>query len=262
MRKNRLRELLKAGQPSMGTHLHISWPAVVELVGHSGAFDYVEFEGLYAPYDLYALENLARAIDLFDHMTGMIKIDDQPRRYLAGRAIGSGIQNILFADVRSVADAEDCVRAVRAETPETGGLYGNEMRRHVGYVRECGSPAFVQALQDAVVVLMIEKKEAVENLDQILSVRGVDMIQFGPGDYSMGIGLTGQSDHPRVQEVERHVIESALRKGIQPRAELVSPDQAKRYLDMGVRHFTLGSDVYTLYEWYRQQGPILRTLIS
>ena len=58
MRPNRLRELLRAGQPTFGTHLHTVWPAIVELVGHSGAFDYIEFVAEYAPYDLYALENL------------------------------------------------------------------------------------------------------------------------------------------------------------------------------------------------------------
>ena len=49
MRRNRLRELLDAGQPTLGTHLHISWPSIVELVGHSKMFDYVEFVGEYAP---------------------------------------------------------------------------------------------------------------------------------------------------------------------------------------------------------------------
>ncbi len=65
MRPNRLRELLRAGQPTFGTHLHTVWPAVAELVGHSGAFDYIEFVGEYAPYDLFALENFARAVDTF-----------------------------------------------------------------------------------------------------------------------------------------------------------------------------------------------------
>ncbi len=158
MRPNRLRELLRAGSPTLGTHLAISWPSIVELVGHSGMFDYVEFVAEYAPYDLYALENLGRAIDLFPHMTGMTKIEQQPRTYLTVRAIGSGIQNVLFADVRTVADAEECVRATRAESPATRGIHGVGMRRDVGFVLDVGTPAFVQALDDAVVALMIEKK--------------------------------------------------------------------------------------------------------
>ena len=74
MRPNRLRQILRAGAPSLGTHLAISWPSIVELVGHSQMFDYVEFVAEYAPYDLHVLENLGRAIELFPHMTGMTKI--------------------------------------------------------------------------------------------------------------------------------------------------------------------------------------------
>src|SRR5215831_17025388 len=219
MRHNRLRELLKADKPSLGTHLHSSWPSIIELVGHSRMFDYVEFVAEYAPYDL------------FPHLSAMMKIEQEPRTYLTIRAIGSGIQNVLFADPRTVADVEECVRAVRAEAPHARGRHGVGMRRDVGFVLEGGSPAFVQALDDAVVALMIEKAPAVENLEALLSVPGVDMVQFGPADYSMSIGLAGQWDHPRVKEAERYVIETAQRKGIAPRAEINHPHQAKKYLD-------------------------------
>jgi len=262
MRPNRLRELLRAGQPSLGTHLHISWPSVTELVGHAAAFDYIEFVAEYAPYDLYSLENIGRAISLFPHMTGMMKIEQQPRTYLAVRAIGSGIQNMLFADVRTVADAEECVRSVRAESPDTGGIHGVGMRRDVSFVLEGGSPAFIQALEDAVVMLMIEKKQAVEDLDAILSVKGIDMVQFGPSDYSMSIGVSGQRGHPAVREAETFVIETALKKGIQPRAEIGQPDQAQRYLDMGVKHFCIGTDMSILYQWFKQNGAAMRELLG
>ena len=170
MRPNRLRQLLRAGSPSLGTHLAISWPSIVELVGHSQVFDYVEFVAEVRPVrSLRARE--PRAGDRpVPHMTGMTKIEQEPRTYLAVRALGSGIQNLLFADVRTVADARECVRATRAESPATGGIHGVGMRRDVGFVLDIGTPAFVQALEDAVVALMIEKKPAVEDLDAILSV--------------------------------------------------------------------------------------------
>src|SRR5262249_52260783 len=225
MRRNRLRELLKADQPSLGTHIHSSWPTIIELVGHSGMFDYVEFVGEYAPYDLYALENLGRAVDLFDHMTAMMKIEQEPRTYLTIRAIGSGIQNVLFADPRTKEDVEQCVRAVRAETPHAGGRHGVGMRRDLEFLLRGGSPGFVQALDDAVVALMNEKDSAVKDLESLLAVKGVDMVQFGPADYSMSIGLAGQWKHPRVVEAEKHVIETALKMGIAPRAEISHPDE-------------------------------------
>jgi len=125
MRPNRLRELLRAGKPTLGTHVHSAWPATIELVGHSGLFDYVEFAGEYAPYDLFALENLARAVDTFPHLSAMMKIEQQPRTYLGVRAIGSGIQNLLFADPRTPADVAECVAAVRAEAPGTAASTGS-----------------------------------------------------------------------------------------------------------------------------------------
>ncbi len=262
MRKNRLRELLDADLPSLGTHLHCTYPGLIELVGHSGMFDYVEFVGEYAPYDLYELENLGRAVDLFPHLSAMMKIEQEPRTYLCIRALGSGIQNLLFADPRSVADVEACVKAVRAESPQTGGLHGVGMRRDVGYVLECGTPAFVQALEDAVVAVMIEKAGAVENLDAVLSVKGLDMVQFGPADYAMSIGLAGQFTHPKVREAERHVIETALKKGVAPRAEIANPEDAQRYLDMGVKHFCIGWDMSILFNWYKSAGATMCRLLG
>ena len=166
MRPNPLRKLLDEGKPSIGTHTMVFWPGMVEIIGHTGIIDYVEFVAEYAPYDLEGLENFGRAVDLFDHMTAMIKIDQEPRTFAATRAIGSGIQNVLFADVRDADETRECVGAVRAETPQTGGHHGSGDRRFAGYFLESGSLQYVQALEDSVVALMIEKKEAVDNLDE------------------------------------------------------------------------------------------------
>jgi 4-hydroxy-2-oxoheptanedioate aldolase len=229
---------------------------MVEVIGYSGGMDYIEFSGEYAPYDLYALENFGRAIDLFPHMSSMIKIDQEPRTYLAGRAIGSGIQNLLFADIRSVEDTREAVAAARAETPRTKGYMGAAMRRDVGYLLTCGSQIYVDQLQDGVVALMIEKDSAVENLESILSVPGVDMVQFGPADYSMSVGIPGQWNHPRVREAESFVIETALKMGVPPRVELGDFRDADRYLKMGVKHFCVGWDIDIIHKYCKDQGTV------
>ena len=236
-KKNVLRELLRAGKPTLGTHVHVTWPGIIEVIGHSGVIDYVEFVGEYAPYDLYALENFGRAVDLFDHMSSMMKIDQEPRIYLAGRAIGSGIQNVLFADIRTVEDARQAVAAARAETPRTKGYVGAAMRRDVGYVLAPGSQHYVDQLEDGVVALMIEKRSAVENLEAILSIGGIDMVQFGPADYSMSIGIPGQWNDPQVKEAERYTIETALKKGIAPRVELSDFKDADSVFTAGGKAF-------------------------
>ena len=98
--KNVLRERLHEGKPTIGTHLMSVWPAMVEIIGYSGVMDYIEFSGEDAPYDLASLENFARAVDLFNQMTSMMKIEQVPKEWRAGRANGSGIQRV--ADTRPV----------------------------------------------------------------------------------------------------------------------------------------------------------------
>ena len=262
MRRNRLRELLQADQPTLGTHIHSSWPTIIELVGHSGMFDYVEFVGEYAPYDLYALENIGRAIDLFPHMSGMMKIEQEPRTYLTIRSIGSGIQNVLFADPRTKQDVEECVRAVRAEAPHARGRHGVGMRRDVGTNRDVGNPNYIQALDDVVVAIMVEKRQCVEDLESILSVPGIDMVQFGAADYAMSIGQPHNRAHPDVKAAERKTIELALKKGLHPRIELGDISMAAPYLEMGVKHFCIGWDVTILSNWWRDNGTAMRKTLG
>lgn len=260
MRRNRLRELLRAGKPSIGTHLHTTWPTMVEVVGYTKRFDYVEFSGEYAPYDLYSLENFCRAAELHDLGT-MIKLDQEPRRWLAQRSIGAGFQSALFADVHTVEEARECVRAVRPDTPTGGGTYGATDRRN-SYWMEGGTQAYVDALDDIVIVLMIEKREAVEQLDEILALPGIDMVQWGPSDYAMSDGRPGGWGAPETKRVERDVIERCLKAGIPPRAELTEPDDARPYLEMGVRHFCIGTDVYIVHDWLQKRAGALAELID
>ncbi len=262
VRRNRLRELLDAGSPSLGTHVLSTWPTITELVGQTGHFDYVEFVAEYAPWTMHDLDNLGRAIELFRDFTGMIKIEQHARGHLAMRAIGAGIQNVLFADIRTPADAVECVRAVRPEHPDHRGLHGAGMRRDARTVMHVGSREWTRALAESVVVLMIEKKEAIENLDAILSVEGVDMVQFGPADYALSMGWSRPDAADAIRATERQVIEKALSRGIQPRAEIADAKDARWYSDLGVRHFCVGHDVGILYNWWAEQGRLMRSAIA
>jgi 2-keto-3-deoxy-L-rhamnonate aldolase RhmA len=259
LRENRLRELMRKGKPSIGTRILIAWPGLVEMIGHIGVYDYVEFVSEYAPYDLYDFDNLARAAELVN-ISSMIKIDQEPRTYLAERALTAGIQNVLFADIRTVEDAEEAVRAVRAEPK---GFHGFRMDRRVGYV-SCISSAsdVVKMCDDAVVAIMVEKKSAVENLEEILSVEGVDMVQFGPSDYSLSIGLPGEKKHPKVREAELKTIKTVLKMDVAPRAEIKSLEETKKYIELGVRNFSIGTDVRILYNWWKKNGAELKNLLS
>ncbi len=262
MRRNGLRELLDNDQPSLGTRILSSWPTTIELIGHSGMFDYVEFSAEYAPYDHLLLENMGRAIDLFDHLTGMIKIEQESRLHAATRAIGAGFQAVLFADIRSAADARECVRVVRSERPKSGGLHGVNLLRSTGVVVDPATEAWADSLDKIVIAVMIEKKGAMEDLESILAVPGIDMVQFGPADFSNSIGLTGQMQHPEVKAAEKHMIQTALRMGVVPRVELHEPQGFEPYLEMGIKHFNVGTDVKSYFTWLQKTGSLMRKTLG
>ena len=266
MSRNPLRDCLNAGKPTVGTHILSAWPTLVELIGHSRQYDYVEFTAEYAPFTMHDLDNLGRAFELMG-MSGMIKIEQTQYTHQAMRAIGSGFQSVLFADIRSVEDAKAAVDAVRAETTMAEGVRGRGrlgvgMRRDVGTVRTGGTPAYVDALNEVVIAIMVEKKSCVDNLEAVLSVPGIDMVQFGASDFSMSIGKTGQYADAEVLAAEKKTIETALRMGLHPRVELRDPDQAGKYLAMGVKHFCIGWDVRILADWWDTKGAEMRSLLG
>ncbi|PSQ10276.1 2,4-dihydroxyhept-2-ene-1,7-dioic acid aldolase [Halobacteriales archaeon QS_5_70_15] len=210
MKGNPLRERLESDGVSIGTRMQTQWPGLLEIIGQTDRFDYVEFLAEYAPYDLRDLENLARAAEL-SGLSMMIKIDAENRAFVAQRAMAAGIQN--YASPEEV----------------------------------------VEWCEDAVIAVMVEKDETVENLEEILAIGEIDMVQFGPADYSLSIGKPGQYDDPEVRQAERTTIETALDMGVAPRAEINHPDEAGAYLDLGVRDFNLATDTKIIHDWYDEQ---------
>jgi 4-hydroxy-2-oxoheptanedioate aldolase len=118
-------------------------------------------------------------------------------------------------------------------------------------------------LKSIVFCIMIEKSIAVDHLDAILARArelGVDMTQRGPADFSFSRGEPSLQHSEAIKPFEALVIQKSLEYGIHPRTELGSVEQAKRYLDMGVRHFCIGWDRFILRQQLVSLGTGMRKL--
>ena len=250
MRANSIREKLNSDTPTLSTHIHSVWPSEIEALGHTGIYDYVEFVAEYGPSDLHDLDNMVRAAELHN-LGSMFKIDQSLMPFLAQRGIGAGFESILFTDVRSIEEVRDCIKAARADHPDQGGLYGVATRRN-SYMGYGGSPEYVEALGDVVLAFMIEKKGAVDDLENILALKDVEMVQWGAADFSKNIGVL--RDDPIVIVAKKKTFETAIKMGVHPRAEISSSDEVKEYLDIGVRHFSIGTDITILRDFWKNVG--------
>ncbi len=114
----------------------------------------------------------------------------------------------------------------------------------------------------AVIEIMIESHAALEQLEEILAVPGVDMVHFGPSDYSLSVGKPGQSKSPEIQKQNLYVIETALNMGVRPRVVIDGFEEAREYAEIGVRDFCIGSDLGTLYRWCLLNGGKVREMFD
>ncbi len=259
MRYNKLRGLLRDGKTSLSTRMWSTNPIFTENLGVSGNFDYMEFVAEYVPFSQMDLENMARAAELYE-MGTMIKIDFQNRFYVAQKALASGFQAINFADCRTPEDVRESINAVRPYTEGSDGLYGCPNRRFIGRPSGASQLEHIERLNDVVLCFMIEKRESVDRIDEICEIRGVDMVQFGPSDYCMSCGWNRSEHTEDYKQAERKVIAAALRHGVQPRCEINLPEEAQYYIDLGVRHFSLGDQMVKLRELWNVQGKQMRDI--
>ncbi|MDR1518559.1 MAG: 2,4-dihydroxyhept-2-ene-1,7-dioic acid aldolase [Planctomycetota bacterium] len=260
MKENKIRQMIDAGLPMLATRISSSWPTLTETAGSTGFYDYVEFLAEYSPFDQYDLENLARAAELHN-MGSMIKVDFQNRGYVAQKALASGFQAVLFTDHHNPDQVRETLRLVRAETAGLDGMMGYTSRRWIGYRTSRSQMEFVRMSGKSVFAFMIEKKEAVDNIEEICAIPGVDILQFGPFDYSMSSGFELVEHQDEVKAAELKVIQAALKHGKRPRAEIQSPDQAEYYLKLGVKDFSLGSEMAIMLAFWRTQGEKLRAML-
>lgn len=257
---NRIRACLDAGLPTVGTRVISTKPYFWEVIGQTGHYDYVEFLAEYSAFSQDDLENLARAAELHG-MGTMIKVDFQNRLYVAQKAVASGFQSVLFTDHRTADQVRESIAALRPAAPEEGGCFGFSTRRFIHAPKLVSVGEYRSRLRDVCCCFMIEKKEALDNLEEICSVPGVDMLQFGGYDFCMSQGWEFEEHREDVRAAERYMIEVALRHGIRPRCEIYHPEEAAYYSALGVKDFNLSIDHFILHDFWNEEGRKLRALI-
>ena len=246
--ENKIRALLQAGKPTMATRLFNINPSSVDAAAVPGHFDYVEFLAEYAPHNLMEMENFVRAAELHN-IGSIIKVDFQNRFYVAQKAAAMGFQGILFADHKTPEEVSETLFAMAPDCPD-GGRFGFPNGRWIRYHDHLPQMEQVQMTRNVVKLFMIEKAEAVDNIKAICSIPGVDMVQFGPSDYSMSRGWNASEHGAELKEVEEYVIRTALECGVQPRCECDTLEKAEYYKGLGVRHFCIGDEFRVLKAYW------------
>jgi len=259
---NSFRETLDAGKPTIGTHFLFCDPDIPEMIGDTGSFDYAEFAAEYAAFDMGLLYHLARAGQC-GNLPLMIKLDQEGQGFWAQAALGAGFKSVLFTDVRSAEDVDACHRCIRPDTPDDRGLMGVKLRRPA--LSTYDTQGYLADLRSIVFSIMIEKQVTLDDLDAVLERArdlGVDMTQWGPADFGFSRGQPGLMATPAIRPFEEQVIRKSLEYGVRPRIEIGALEPAKRYADLGVRHFCIGWDRFIYRAALCSLGEGMRKLVD
>ena len=195
-------------------------------------------------------------------MASMIKVDFFNRFYVMQKAIAAGFQGVMLADHRTPDQVRESIRAITPETLEDKGLFGYPNRRYIGAQSHIGQVEHAQRLKDIVVSVMIEKASMVDSIEEVCSIPGVDMIQFGPSDFCMSLSWNRAEHAKDIQDAQRKCIEVALKHGVQPRCEINTPEEAQWFIDLGVKHFSYGDQLRKLRELWEGDGKVIRAIAN
>ena len=260
--KNTLREKLDAGAATLGTHFLSCDPDIAEIVGDTGLFDYGEFCAEYGVFDMQILYHMARAGQCAN-LPLMIKPDQANQDFWAQAALGAGFKAVLFTDIRTPEDVLACHRSITADMPDVGGHMGVKLRRPAlaGYRPD----EYLEDLKSVLFTIMIEKDVAVKDIEAILEIakeKGVAMTQWGPADFGFSRGQPNLMGSEDILPIEDLIIRKSLEFGIPPRIEISEPEQAKRYVDLGARHFCIGWDRFILQAGFARIGEGMRKILE
>jgi len=189
MRKNRVKGKMRQGKLAIGTYVGLADPAVVEVIGLAG-FDAVFIDMEHTSFDLSMVEAMIRACELAG-ITSLVRVpDSNPKTIL--RILEAGAQGIQVPHVAGADDALAAVKAIRYAPLGERGMAGATRAARYGAVSLEEHMATSNA--EILLAVMIEDKAALNQLAEIASLPGIDLIAVGPYDLSAALGITDPRD--------------------------------------------------------------------
>ncbi len=231
MKTNRMKRKLLAGQPAFGVSVMIPSPHIVEIVGKLG-FDWVLIDCEHGSISIESAELMAMAAEA----SGITPIArPQSNSFEAiGQLMDRGMAGVQVPHVNTAEDARRAVEAVKYHPVGNRSLAAGVRSSSYGQGMSMSEYAEISNAETLVCV-QIEDAEAVDNVDEIVDVEGVDVFFVGPSDLSQSLGFPGRPEAQPVRNAMDHVFAVVSETG-KVSGSAGNADATRRYLDKGVTY--------------------------
>ena len=235
MRENLLRKMWAAGQVPVNGWLAVANSFSAEVMAHQG-WDTLTVDMQHGVVDYQAMVTMLQAIST----TATVPMVRVPwlEPGIIMKSLDAGAYGVICPMINSV---DDCARLVSYSHYAPRGM------RSFGPVRASiyGGADYTHHANDTIVVFaMIETAQALDRLDAILGVEGLDAIYIGPSDLSLSLGCKAVLDdcEPKAQQAIEHILARAKAHGVKAAIHNGSTAQARKRIDLGFELVTISSD--------------------
>lgn len=246
MRRSRVAAVLRDGGVACCTKLNTCDPRVVEIAAMSGV-DCVWICNEHVPNTLHDLENQIRAAKMFDVDT-IVRVARGGYSELI-RPLEMDATGIMVPHVMSAADARAVVHMTRFHPVGRRPLDGGNADG--AYCGIATLDYMQQANAERLVIVQIEDPEPLDELEEIGAIEGIDILFFGPADFSQGIGAPCDFSHPKLVETLRRIPKVAERYG-KVAGTVAGLGNRQERIDMGYRFLSIGADVLMLSQGFAE----------
>lgn len=235
MRHNSSKEKLKRGETVFGCFVRYPNSTLIEVLGYCG-WDFIVFDGEHGAIEPADCEQMVRAAEL-QGVTPIIRVPvNQPHVIL--RFLDTGAQGLHVPMVRTAADAEGVVRSVKYQPRGARGLAAI---RAADFAQRIPFGEYVaQANEETLIAVHIETEDAVDRLQEIIAIDGLDVIFLGPTDLSNSLGFPGELQHPKVQATFQRLVDAVAGSGTALGIMVQNADAARQWKQRGARYIAIG----------------------
>jgi 2-keto-3-deoxy-L-rhamnonate aldolase RhmA len=193
-------------------------------------------------------------------ITPFVRVPENAPTWI-GRVLDGGAVGVVVPHVESAHDAKLAVEAARY--PPLGSRSLSGLLPQLGYRVLSANEQMQQADELTFLVGIIETKQALEKIDEIAAVSGIDALQIGTSDLSVSLGVPGELAHPLVQDAVRRIIAACNReKKIAILGGAYRPEWLKLYVGMGMRMLLIGNDLALFMSALRERSSFVSSLLS
>ncbi len=231
MISNPMKRKLLAGQPTFGVSVMFPSPHVVDMIGRLG-FDWVLIDCEHGSISTESVEIMVLAAEAAG-ITPIARPSVNSFEAI-GQLMDRGVMGVQVPHVNTAEDARSAVAAVKYHPLGDRGLAAGVRSSSYGFGMTMSEYA-EESNRETLVCVQLEEGEAVENVEQIMGVEGVDVFFVGPSDLSQSLGYPGRPDVPEVREAMEHVFSTARAAG-KISGSAGNADATRRYLEQGVSY--------------------------